>query len=485
MPARPRTSGFLTVTLLMTAAAAMAAPASPATVVLGVNDLAVRISNVGSFAYDFGPPYDRGGLEFPRGSGRFAAFAGGVWLAGQAGPIRAAVAEFGWNWSPGPIAGGSPSTEATTGALFERTVWDTAGTAAWEQRAVPLGAPASFPGDAAVWTVFNDLDRTDVWPAWGPDPVGAEGRLTAFAWDRTGPLARTVFLEWTLIAKGGWTLDSARVGLFLDPKATGGVVLASYDSARAMGYAWRTSDTDPGFGDYAPAVGLMVLDVRAGGVRLPPSAFTVYPNGTDPTDSLAILNVLRGRLATGADMIDPVTGQPVRFWSTGDPVTGTGSVAPGPIHPHTVLAAGPFRFAPGDTVSVAAALMAGLASDHLASITALRATADSVRRLLDGTDPFPPPRERPAGVRMWPNPSPAGARLQFTVANGGAGVVIDVYSPAGRRVRRLWNGAMISGVRTIEWDGRDERGARAPAGLYFVRTAIGGRVQVARLAIVR
>ena len=39
----------------------------------------------------------------------------------------------------------------------------------------------------------------------------------------------------------------------------------------------------------------------------------------------------------------------------------------------------------------------------------------------------------------------------------------------GRRVRTLVAGVLPSGPHERTWDGRDDRGNLAPAGLYFVR----------------
>jgi flagellar hook assembly protein FlgD len=66
-----------------------------------------------------------------------------------------------------------------------------------------------------------------------------------------------------------------------------------------------------------------------------------------------------------------------------------------------------------------------------------------------------------------PNPSRGAVRLRASGALG-AGARVSVISPAGRVVRS-WRSA--PGVETIEWDGRDASGVRAPAGVYVIEVA--------------
>ena len=82
--------------------------------------------------------------------------------------------------------------------------------------------------------------------------------------------------------------------------------------------------------------------------------------------------------------------------------------------------------------------------------------------------------------RLWTvasNPSRVGASavLTFAVEREGDAVDAALYDVAGRRVSVLARGPSAAGVRTIAWDGKDEHGARAPAGIYFLRLRTGER----------
>ncbi len=53
------------------------------------------------------------------------------------------------------------------------------------------------------------------------------------------------------------------------------------------------------------------------------------------------------------------------------------------------------------------------------------------------------------------------------MAQGGPADLV-VYSVAGRRVRTLAHGARAAGEYSFAWDGRDDGGSQAPAGVYYV-----------------
>ena len=51
-----------------------------------------------------------------------------------------------------------------------------------------------------------------------------------------------------------------------------------------------------------------------------------------------------------------------------------------------------------------------------------------------------------------------------------AGVArLAVFDVLGRRVRRIFEGPRNAGEFAAQWDGRDETGRAAPAGVYFYR----------------
>jgi choice-of-anchor B domain-containing protein len=72
-----------------------------------------------------------------------------------------------------------------------------------------------------------------------------------------------------------------------------------------------------------------------------------------------------------------------------------------------------------------------------------------------------------------PNPSRGTVRLILELPAAGPAVV-DVLDLGGRRVKRLFAGAALAGALHLTWDGADDRGRAARAGLYFVRADAAG-----------
>ncbi|NOT33617.1 MAG: S8 family serine peptidase [Candidatus Eisenbacteria bacterium] len=71
------------------------------------------------------------------------------------------------------------------------------------------------------------------------------------------------------------------------------------------------------------------------------------------------------------------------------------------------------------------------------------------------------------------NPSRGELQLALRAPAGGPGEVA-VFDAVGRRVRTLARGELAPGVTTLNWDGRDEAGRPAVAGIYWARASIAG-----------
>ena len=79
-----------------------------------------------------------------------------------------------------------------------------------------------------------------------------------------------------------------------------------------------------------------------------------------------------------------------------------------------------------------------------------------------------------------PNPSSGAARIDYTLPRA-ASVDLRVFSVDGREVRTLVSGPRPAGPQSATWDGRDARGTRAAAGVYFARLQVAGHVLARRL----
>jgi hypothetical protein len=69
---------------------------------------------------------------------------------------------------------------------------------------------------------------------------------------------------------------------------------------------------------------------------------------------------------------------------------------------------------------------------------------------------------------VTPNPFRSTTTILYDVPRT-ARVVIDVFDTQGRRIRRLSDTRAEAGRRAVRWDGRDDAGREAAAGVYLVR----------------
>jgi endonuclease I len=84
-----------------------------------------------------------------------------------------------------------------------------------------------------------------------------------------------------------------------------------------------------------------------------------------------------------------------------------------------------------------------------------------------------------------PNPFAGRTTIGFDLARG-EHVTLRVFDVTGRAVRTLADGAeMQPGSHRVEWDGRDDRGAKLGAGLYFCRLETGVAHEMKRLVLTR
>jgi hypothetical protein len=78
-----------------------------------------------------------------------------------------------------------------------------------------------------------------------------------------------------------------------------------------------------------------------------------------------------------------------------------------------------------------------------------------------------------AALRAWPNPFSSATTVRFAVPRPSS-VRIEVRDLEGRTTRRLVDETRAAGTHTVTWDGRDDSGRAAPAGLYFVQLVLDG-----------
>jgi hypothetical protein len=96
----------------------------------------------------------------------------------------------------------------------------------------------------------------------------------------------------------------------------------------------------------------------------------------------------------------------------------------------------------------------------------------------------PVPGDGAARLSASPNPAGSGTRIRFSLP-GAVAARLEIYDPAGRRVRMLSDGVRAAGSgQEAWWDGRDDLGAKLPAGAYFARLSWPGDMRTARVTLV-
>lgn len=97
----------------------------------------------------------------------------------------------------------------------------------------------------------------------------------------------------------------------------------------------------------------------------------------------------------------------------------------------------------------------------------------------DGADPN-------LALRLAAEPNPAFRRVSLAFASARSGdPTVQVTDVLGRTVRRFTHTRVERGEHRIEWDGRDDRGMRVPAGVYLVRLSLGDQTRQTRVTLLQ
>ncbi len=300
------------------------------------------------------------------------------------------------------------------------------------------GSPKLFPdadepgvagADQVVWLIGNDLSASAVQTLYGSPSIGLEMQLTMWGYRRSDPLGNIIFKQFRLIYKGTATtpaiatVDSMYFCQWSDiDLGQAGDDFAGCDTTLSLGYVYNSVSTD---GNYAqvglppPASGydffagplvpdpnseaIFGLKKRPGYRNLPMTTFAFFAAGgldSDPTrggdynGTLQWWNLLRGyrpRPENPAQpWTDPTNGDAVtKFRVPGDPVIASGWNDANPGDRRVLLASGPFTMALGDTQEVVVAVMAGLGSDRLSSVSVLKFTDRFAQEAFDNLFELP------------------------------------------------------------------------------------------------
>lgn len=84
-----------------------------------------------------------------------------------------------------------------------------------------------------------------------------------------------------------------------------------------------------------------------------------------------------------------------------------------------------------------------------------------------------------------PNPFRESALIEFTIPSGARHAWVTIYDARGRLVRTLVDGAIGRGRHARAWDGTNQSGERAAAGVYFCSLEVPGAVVTEKITLLR
>jgi hypothetical protein len=87
-------------------------------------------------------------------------------------------------------------------------------------------------------------------------------------------------------------------------------------------------------------------------------------------------------------------------------------------------------------------------------------------------------------MQNLPNPFTSTTKIAFLMESEGP-VRLNVFDARGRLVRKLVDERRAPSRYVEEWDGRDNSGRPAPAGIYFYRLELPGWTDVKKMALAR
>ncbi len=99
-------------------------------------------------------------------------------------------------------------------------------------------------------------------------------------------------------------------------------------------------------------------------------------------------------------------------------------------------------------------------------------------------------REEVVGIRLgpsWPNPFTGSTRIVLAAPPSAVSrsVQLDIFDAAGRRSRHILDETPAAGTQIYTWDGRDDTGRRAAAGVYYWALSCGGSSLSRRAVLLR
>jgi serine protease len=270
-----------------------------------------------------------------------------------------------------------------------------------------------------------------------------------YAWTSAGN-TKFVILQYYIRNTGSSTLTNLYAGIFADYDITASTASSNkdaFDAANRMGYAWYTGTN-----------GLY------GGTKLLSHTAPVIHYGID--------NVSGG--AGGVNIYSGFTDVD-KYTTLSTNRAAAGNTAPAGNDVLDVTSSGPFTIAPGDSIEVAFALIAG------DSLSDLKNSAIHAQILYDGllAGIYEKKQTEFAYLHAFPNPSSGLTQVELTITAESA-AELALYDMQGKKVMLLHKGLLHSGTHRFDFSA-----SNLPAGMYLLRFSSGNSSVNRKISVIK
>jgi subtilisin family serine protease len=289
--------------------------------------------------------------------------------------------------------------------------------------------------------------------------IGVKIMQTTLAWSES-PNDDFVILEYRVLNPHPATLKNLYIGLYADwdiPDSLPSRNAVGYDGSLQMGYLFNPQETIYPYGGLT-----LVSNHNVSGHRAVRNSSYIHRGYSD---NIAFSFMSGGINAASADSLDD--------WSQ-------------------ILASGPHEIAPGDSITVAWALVVG---DNLPDLIANTQAAKAVYgQSLNLASETPQPNTGgPALPRAFslaqnhPNPFNPSTTIEYSLPDRNAElqVRLSVFNLRGALVAVLVDKQQSGGNYSVNWDGTDRNGKKISSGVYFYRLQAGDFSAVRKMVLVK
>jgi photosystem II stability/assembly factor-like uncharacterized protein len=501
---------------------------------IDANTISANFNNDGGFNM-WSDTTLRAGFEWPKGSGKFARFASGLWIgAVVSGNVRVTTAHYyDCEYYPGYLNSGGTATGRNDSNYRiyrmthntptpDRTNWPNALLGNSDQ-----GAPVYFDSLSSSWKALDFGSQTmfysytDGYPEAHTNysggmslPLKADVKQLNFSLNVGGPLGNTVFTQYTIINRSNTVWDDAIFTIWSDDDLGDGYDdLVGCDSALSMGYTYNGSNYDAVYGSAPPAVGFVLLKgahkftgnnndtvrycrnksqvvtprYRDQGMSAFQYSVNGHPYNHDPDSTQQSYWLMQGLLIDGTTMYNYAGGGYVTTLAfSGDPVTSQGWVAEFFDDYRMFISTGPIDMNPGDTQIIVTAQVIAKGNDNLNSITALRSYVNEVKTFYNSCYTSTPIgiTQQPEVVlsyslhQNYPNPFNPVTTIKYDIPISGL-VTVKVYDILGREVFTK-SEFKTAGSHGVVFDGTN-----LASGLYFYSIEAGQFKETKKMVLIK